>query len=325
MKTRIPLSALGLQSDAKGGWEAVDVKGTGHVVYPAAYNSALSEAQEAQYQAWRATLPKPLQYEGDYDLRGYWLDPETVKEGVRDGTHFIDRYKKPNHPTFSVESRYATGRDARLAGTWRGEEYVPSPFVARMDPDAVAQRFNDAIDLAVPFVKEHEGFRAKAYKDVVGKWTVGYGQTEIRDAETGRMRPVREGDAIAEKDASEFVSARIRANAAAIYRAMPWTRRAGKGAVAQLIDIAYNSGLGTLTRNSPTLNREGAAAISEHDVNQVVFREAPTYRTAGGKTIPGLVNRRADGLKSFRDALLALPRTNVNRNAVPTTVERRTP
>jgi len=323
VRTEIPMDKL-LRQDSKGGWEAVDVKGTGHVVYPAAYNSALSESQEAQYQAWRATLPRPLQYEGDYDLRGYWLDPETVKDNVKDGQHFIDRYKKPNHPTFSVESRYATGDDARLAGTWKGDEYVPSDFVARMAPDAIASRFGEAVDLAVPFVKEHEGFRSKAYRDVVGKWTVGYGQTEIRDATTGKMRPVRKGDVIEEKDASEFVERRVRDDAAAIYRTMPWTRRAGKGAVAQLLDIAYNSGLGALTKNSPTLNREGSAAVSEHDVDKVVFKEAPTYRTAGGRVVQGLVNRRTDGLKAFRDALLALPVANANRNAVPRTAERRT-
>lgn len=311
------------QADELGGsaWDPVDVKGTGHVVFPAAYNSALSDTQEAQYQAWRSTLPRPLQYEGDYDLRGYWLDPETVKDNVKDGQHFIDKYKKPNHPTFSVESRYATGDDARLAGTWDGDRYVPSQFVARMAPEAVYRRVEDAIALAVPFVKRHEGFRAKAYRDAVGKWTVGYGQTEIRDPATGRMRPVKAGDTVGEADAAAFVASRVRADAAEMYRSMPWTRRAGAGAIAQLLDISYNLGLGALSSKSPALNRDGSKAVSEYDVNQVVWRETPTYRAAGGKVLNGLVNRRADGLKEFRDDLNnALPGTNVNRNAVPTTV-----
>jgi GH24 family phage-related lysozyme (muramidase) len=309
VKTEIPLDKLPRQ-DAKGGsaWDSVDVKGTGHVVYPAAYDSALTEEQEAKYQAWRATLPKPLQYEGDYDLRGYWLDPETVKDNVKDGQHFIDRYKKPNHPTFSVESRYATGDDARLAGTWRGDEYVPSEFVARMSPDAVYRRVEDALSIAVPFIKEHEGFREQAYKDAVGKWTVGYGQTEIRDAATGKMRPVRRGDSIAEPDAAKFVAGRVRRDAAEMYRQMPWARRAGSGAMAQLLDLAYNMGLAALTKHSPLLNRDGSAAVAGEDVDAVVFREAPTYRMAGGKALKGLANRRADGLKAFRDMLAATER-----------------
>ena len=91
----------------------------------ATYDTPLTADQEAKYQKWRATLPKPLQYEGDYDLRGYWLDPETVKDGIKDGQHFTDTYKKPNHPTFSVESKYAVGADLARAGRWEGEKFIP--------------------------------------------------------------------------------------------------------------------------------------------------------------------------------------------------------
>ena len=87
------------------------------------YDTAVPEEREAEYQSWRATLPKSLQYEGDYDLRGYWLDPETKKTAVK-GDHFIDRYKKPNHPTFSVESKYAVGDDLKYAGSWDGDRFV---------------------------------------------------------------------------------------------------------------------------------------------------------------------------------------------------------
>lgn len=89
------------------------------------YDTELTADQERRYQAWRATLPKPLQYEGDYDLRGYWADPDTEKEGIVDGQHFTDRYKKPNHPTFSVESKYATGENRNRAGRWDGDRFIP--------------------------------------------------------------------------------------------------------------------------------------------------------------------------------------------------------
>lgn len=94
------------------------------------YDTVIPKEREAEYLAWRATLPKPLQYEGDYDLRGYWMDPDTKKTAVT-GDHFIDKYKKPNHPTFSVESKYAVGADANLAGTWNGETYIPNPNAIR--------------------------------------------------------------------------------------------------------------------------------------------------------------------------------------------------
>ncbi len=89
------------------------------------YDTKLNPDEETQYQKWRQTLPKNLQYEGDYDLRGYWKDPETTKEAV-EGDHFIDKYKKPNHPTFSNESQYAVGENAKKAGRWDGEKYIPA-------------------------------------------------------------------------------------------------------------------------------------------------------------------------------------------------------
>lgn len=94
------------------------------------YDTEIPKEREKDYQAWSATLPKNLQYEGDYDLRGYWMDPNTKKTAVT-GDHFIDKYKKPNHPTFSVESKYATGSDANLAGTWDGDKYIPNPNAVR--------------------------------------------------------------------------------------------------------------------------------------------------------------------------------------------------
>lgn len=88
------------------------------------FDTKLTPEEEIQYQQWRRTLPKPLQYEGDYDLRGYWKDPETKKEAV-EGDHFIDKYKKPNHPTFSNESQYAVGENAEKAGHWSDGVYIP--------------------------------------------------------------------------------------------------------------------------------------------------------------------------------------------------------
>lgn len=58
--------------------------------------------------------------DSDYDLRGYYkysnaLSPPVPGEG---GLHLTDLYKLPNHPTFSNESAYATGTDAKMAGHW---------------------------------------------------------------------------------------------------------------------------------------------------------------------------------------------------------------
>jgi hypothetical protein len=40
--------------------------------------------------------------------------------------HFPDTFKLPGHDTFSNESQYATGDNAKYAGSWNGDQYTPS-------------------------------------------------------------------------------------------------------------------------------------------------------------------------------------------------------
>jgi hypothetical protein len=40
--------------------------------------------------------------------------------------HWPDTFKKPNHPTFSDQSMYATGENKAKAGRWEGEKFIPS-------------------------------------------------------------------------------------------------------------------------------------------------------------------------------------------------------
>lgn len=50
----------------------------------------------------------------DYDMRGFWKD----NQQFADNGHGSDRYKKPNHPTFSDQSRFQ-GTPGPL-GPWMG-------------------------------------------------------------------------------------------------------------------------------------------------------------------------------------------------------------
>lgn len=114
------------------------------------YDTKLTPGEESQYQEWRKTLPGPLQSEEDYDLRGYWKDPDTQKDGIKDGQHFTDRYKKPNHPTFSNESMYATGKNKSRAGHWDDN----GDFVASEDQ-----------------LSEREAARVKEFETLGGKYS----------------------------------------------------------------------------------------------------------------------------------------------------------
>lgn len=85
------------------------------------YETALTPEEETGFSKWKQQYA-PQDSGVDYDWRGAFkakLTPD-AKSG-----HWPDTYKKPNHPTFSVESQYA--KDApELAGRWEGERYVPA-------------------------------------------------------------------------------------------------------------------------------------------------------------------------------------------------------
>jgi len=84
------------------------------------YDTKLTPLEEAEFQKWKAVYA-PNDSGSDYDLRG------AFKAGLKpnENHHWPDTFKKPNHPTFSVESKYAVGADRAKAGHWMGETFVP--------------------------------------------------------------------------------------------------------------------------------------------------------------------------------------------------------
>ena len=87
------------------------------------YNTNLSADDEAKYQAWlkdrSAKQGRDLSKdEIDYDLRGFWKSGAATA----DNGHGTDEYKKPNHPTFSNESKYHGSKDesgtTNIGGEW---------------------------------------------------------------------------------------------------------------------------------------------------------------------------------------------------------------
>lgn len=88
------------------------------------FDTKLSPEEENAFQEWKAHFA-PNDSGQDYDLRGAFQaglepDPETG--------HWPDTFKKPNHPTFSVESKYASAAPDK-AGHWDGpnhDQYVPA-------------------------------------------------------------------------------------------------------------------------------------------------------------------------------------------------------
>ena len=121
------------------------------------YNTKLSEPDEKLYQLWLKTLPKEQQNTYDYDMRGAWQ----AGEGQGDNGHFTDKFKKPNHPTFSSESIYNVA-DGQYGGEWFNifgrDVFVPSEtnltqndsewlrkYFTEAEPSALLMNLNDIL------------------------------------------------------------------------------------------------------------------------------------------------------------------------------------
>ncbi len=84
------------------------------------YETKLTPTEEGEFQRWKA-VNAAGDTGRDYDLRG------AFKAGLSpaENGHWSDQFKKPNHPTFSVESQYAKDHPD-MAGHWEGDTYVPA-------------------------------------------------------------------------------------------------------------------------------------------------------------------------------------------------------
>jgi len=102
--------------------------------------------KDTEYLKWKSKLPKNLQYEGDYDLRGFYN--ENPNFNVNDpNQHLTDKFKLPNHPTFSNESKYFNMIQPQIlnqAGHWQETDssfnYIP---YNTMYKDTIIEKFKN--------------------------------------------------------------------------------------------------------------------------------------------------------------------------------------
>lgn len=92
---------------------------------PDSYTTILSADEEPQYEDWLKKLSEKTGRDmsadaADYDMQGAFK----AGLGQSENGHFDDRFKKPNHPTFSSDSQYSgkqfTGGkwEKATAGQW---------------------------------------------------------------------------------------------------------------------------------------------------------------------------------------------------------------
>jgi GH24 family phage-related lysozyme (muramidase) len=128
-------------------------------------------------------------------------------------------------------------------------------------------------------IKEFEGFRARAYRDAVGVWTIGFGHTSMAGAPAVTPDLVitrEEGTDILRRDVEMFASG-VRESVKVPLSAQQFSA---------LVSFAYNVGLGAF-RSSSVLK-----AVNARDF-AAVPRRLNLWVKAGGRILPGLVRRRA--------------------------------
>jgi lysozyme len=128
---------------------------------------------------------------------------------------------------------------------------------------------------AIPFVGQWEGLRTTAYQDIVGVWTVCYGET----------RGVRPGDTYTKAECDDMLAREILAFDAALTRCAPSLPTLPVGARVAFVSWSYNVGTGAACRS--TLVRHLNAGNVE-----AACKELPRWNRAGGQVVRGLTNRR---------------------------------
>ena len=128
-------------------------------------------------------------------------------------------------------------------------------------------------------IRHWEGFRGRAYRDAVGVWTIGFGHTSMAGApEVSPGLEISRGDA--EKILVRDVETFARGVASAVTVAL------SDNEFSALVSFAYNVGPGNFRSSSvlKALNAGDRAAVP---------RRLQLWVKAGGRTLPGLVKRRA--------------------------------
>lgn len=158
---------------------------------------------------------------------------------------------------------------------------------------------NEGLDL----IKEFEGWRGDAYRDAVGVWTIGYGHTSM----AGEPKVVP-GMTITKAEGVEILRRDVEKFADGVRKLL--TVELTDNQFSALVSFAYNVGLGNFRKSSvlQRVNNKDFAAVP---------RRLQLWTKADGKTLPGLVRRRAAEAKMFSSSKPAKPAADVPVLDVP--------
>lgn len=128
-------------------------------------------------------------------------------------------------------------------------------------------------------IMQFEGCRLKAYQCAAGVWTIGYGHTS----------GVKQGQTITQAQAEEYLRQDCQKFVAYVNNSayVPITGQLNQNQFDALVSFAFNCGAGNLQKLC-----KGRSAVQIADA-------MPLYCKAAGKTLTGLVRRRAAEVELF--------------------------
>lgn len=138
------------------------------------------------------------------------------------------------------------------------------------------------LDITVGLLKKFEGCSLKAYQDIVGVWTIGYGET--KGVKAGMVWTQAQADDTLRARAQEFMNG--------VYAACPRLKAATSNQIAACTSLAYNIGLTAFAGSSV------CKAIARGDY-ATAADSILLWNKAGGKVVQGLVNRRTEERRVF--------------------------
>lgn len=133
-------------------------------------------------------------------------------------------------------------------------------------------------------IKEFEGFVGHPYRDAVGVWTVGYGETK---GVTANSKP------ITESQASRILRKRINEDFAPAVVAADKKKSLNQHQFDALVSFVYNCGTGSLS------TKTGIGRAVRAGQFHKVPDEMKKWVMGGGKPLPGLVRRRDEEAALF--------------------------
>lgn len=126
----------------------------------------------------------------------------------------------------------------------------------------------------INLIKQHESFRAEAYRCPAGVWTIGYGHT-------GEVKP---GDKITELEALQLLRQDVETAEKAVSALVK--KPLNQNRFDALVSFVYNTGSGNFAGS--TLLKK----INHNPDDPAIATEFRKWVYGGGRQLPGLVTRR---------------------------------